>query len=456
MLNQQQKIRRTIENNQNFIQQNQSQKLQIKTLQDNYFKICLSTKLEQLKLESLITFTLENFALYCKQIRRKLTMQKIQVASAFKLDIKNDSITLQTMEHPIIASPHQNLILNPQFINQMYLFENLTYESDTYLDSLFFDELLLTLLFWQILVNLRKLSDLDFYDIYIYPNRCNFYIIKNDITPFFQTEQLKMMNILLNSQTIQLKKDDLEINQEYQIQLFDIHPPDKIVSRGTIIPIININQQEQQSIEQDQEILKYLNFDQITITSKPYYLIFSTLCEQDQKDEFKHIIDFSNSEYPKCKKCNLIIYPDDFDTLYTKKGLLDIWEKGQICLKQQAQFVSPLFFLLGKQNFKLKMDKDKENLFAQFYYKNEEGREKINEKAQSDLNQYENTKDKKELQLLFKKLIAKQPQLNSNLEQKLHYQVTESLEGDDEDYNNDEGFRNTQNKQSFIYQTKFN
>ncbi|CAD8089770.1 unnamed protein product [Paramecium sonneborni] len=450
MINQKYKITNAFEQNENF----QNQNLVMKTLKNNYFQIVLNSKLEELKLEELITITQEKFSLYCKYISRCLQMQKIELPSAFKLDIKNDLVTLQQMELPIIASPFQRLILNPQFINQKYFFENLANGSESFLnyfDSIFFEELLLTLLFWYILQNLRQINETDSYDIYIYPQRCNFYIIKNNVAPFFKSEKLMMLNILLNSQTLPQINNDLEINQEYQIQLFDIHPPDKIVNKGIIIPIKNIIQQKQSSMESDLEIQKYFKFDQVTITSKPYYFIFSTLCEIEKKDDLNHIIEFSTSGSPKCQICNYSIHPDNFDTFYTKKDLLDIWQKGQLWFKQQARLVSPIF-LLGKQKFQIKEDENQENLLIQFYFQNKKQDLILKDQQQQDLDQSEDTKEKLECLLLYKRLKVVQPFLNQKFDQvdsMQQYEITESLESDDEDESN-----NIQQKENLIKQTK--
>ncbi|CAD8064836.1 unnamed protein product [Paramecium primaurelia] len=424
------------------IEQNQEIKkdnLVIKTTQDDNFQIYLNSYFEQFQLDTLISYTLGKFALSCKYMKSKLLKQNIGFPSAFKLDIKNDSITRMKMEHPIIASPNQRLILNPQFINQKYLFENLNYEDNCLYHDEFLEELLLTLLFWEILLKLQQRSQSDSYDIFIYPNRCNFYVVKNDLYPFFESNQTKMMNILLNTQTIQYINHELEIQKEYQIQFFDVHPPDEVINKGIIIQLKNSNEDEEKTqFSENQKTFEYFKYDQVTITPKPYYFIFSTLCEFDQNDELMHIIDFSPIEQPKCQKCKISIHPDDFESFYTKKGLLDVWEKGQLYLQQLAQFTSPNF-LLEYQNFQIIRDIENQNLHAYFYQKKEKQKNSIPNQElvefSNPLKQNANIQVIEEFFILYKKLQVSIPYKIQDIivpDSQQQYQIKECLESDQE------------------------
>ncbi|CAD8148288.1 unnamed protein product [Paramecium octaurelia] len=404
---------------------------------DNRFYIAVNPSKEQVSLDELISFTLEQFALYCKHLKTKLIEKNIQLPSVFKLDIKNDSVTKMKMEHPIMASLKQRLILNPQFTNQLNFFEYLNFSGNDALEEEFFDELLLTLLFWEILERLKQRSGLDVYDIFIYPNRCNFYIVKNEISPFFSSNQTKMRNLLLNTQTILYIDNGLEINKEYELDLFDVHPPDEVISKGIIIELRNMNENDTQINQyQNSKFFQYRNLNQVTITPTSYYFIFSTLCQVEKQDELKHIITFNPSQQPKCQKCNIIIHPDDFDTFYTKKGLYDVWEKGQQYLQQRAQFICPTF-LLVKQHFKIIKDEKNQDLYVHFYQNSQKKKSQI-------LNQEQNLDPQKqnpqiqgitEFDLLYKKLQVCSPYQHyktKETDNQILYSFNECLESDEE------------------------
>ncbi|CAK92993.1 unnamed protein product (macronuclear) [Paramecium tetraurelia] len=412
------------------------------TQKDNSFYITLNPTLEQVTLDTLISLTLEKFALNCKKFKTKLMEKKIQFPSAFKLDIKYDSVTKMKIDHPIIASLNQRIIFNPQFTNQKNLFEHLNYSGNVdffdneFLDEEFQAELLLTLLFWEILQKLKLRSDSDNYDIYIYPNRCNFFIVQNQISPFFSSNQTKSMNLLINTQTIQKIDNGLEINKEYELHLFDVHPPDEVINKGIIIQLRNMNENDTQINQYQNSKFEYRNLDQVTITPTSYYFIFSTLCQFEKKDELMHIITFDPSQPPKCQKCNINIHPDDFDTFYTKKGLYDVWEKGQLYLQQLAQFICPTF-LLGNQNFKIMEDEKSQDLYVHFYQNHQKGKSQIlnQEQNQDGFKQNPKIQDITEFVLLYKKLQVCSPFNPSSIKEtdnQLLYSFNECLESDEE------------------------